>query len=173
MRRSMAYGLGLLLSITTLAAGCEEQETAGPETGADVEDVTADERALSEDEYGLAEGNQIGELEGDGVIGETVTVSADVDRIVQPGTAFAIGGDVVEGGLLIVMPPDMTDVPQLQVGMPIQVVGTVIDFAVPRVETEHRLELDDDIYDEWEDKNALVAQTIRRAPAEEGGEATE
>ena len=155
----------LLFALPMLAAAYEDEETAGPETGVDVEDVA--EEDIDDLEYGIYEDDELREFENDNLVGKTVTVSADITRIVEPGKAIAIGADVAEGGLLVVLPPKLKDVPQLSQGMEIQVVGTVIDFVVADVEADYEpLDVTNELYTDWDRENALVARSISGAPTE-------
>lgn len=155
----------LLFVVPMIAASCDDEESAGPETGMDVEDIAEGE--IEDTEYGVYEDDELGQFKDDTLVGDTVLVSANLSRIVEPGKALAIGADVVDGGLLVLLPPKLTDVPNLEEGMDIQVYGTVIDFAVAYVEDDYDpFDIDDELYVDWEEENAVVARSITRAPAE-------
>lgn len=160
-----------LFAAPLVGAACEDEETAGPETGADVEDVAEDDTVVDDDEFGIYEDDELAELQQDTLVGQTVTVSADVNRILEPGKSIAIGEDTVEGGLLVLMPPQLKDVPMLEAGTAVQVSGTVVDFVVADIEADYdAFDLDDELYVDWEDENAIVARSISKAPAEEPAE---
>ncbi len=155
-----------LFAVPVVAAACEDEETAGPETGVDVQDV-----AIDDAEYGIYEGDELVDFDDQNLVGKTVTVSAKISRIVEPGKAIAIGDDVVEGGLLVVMPPKLTDVPTLNTGMAIQVVGTVVDFVVADIEADYgAFDLNGGLYTDWENENVLVARSISPAPPEDAAD---
>jgi hypothetical protein len=105
LSRIVVAGMAALLPLSV--AACDE-DTAGPETGADVEDITEDDY-FGDDEF----------------LGESVTVSAEVTDIVS-GKAFEIGGaEFGDESLLVVHD---TAVPNLEVGTAVQASGTVRQF---------------------------------------------
>ncbi len=175
MKRKHLVRLAVFLFVVPLmAAACNEEETAGPETGVDVEDVAqGDETAIEDTEFGIYENDELRQFEDDQLVGQTVTVSADINRVVEPGNAIVIGEDVVEGGLLVLTPPKLKDMPGLEPGMEVQIVGTVVDFVLADIETTYEpFDLNDELYAEWEEENALVARSISQAPTEEAAEET-
>lgn len=152
----------LALGALTLA-GCA---TSGPEEGADVEDVTdgesveedtRDADAATEPFDGRYDAEFVGDY--DGYVGETVTLSADIDEIVS-ANAFTIAGtdDTTVEPLLIVHDGTMTDIEE---GLSVQVTGEVEEgFDVTAVEDDLSVELEDDAYDEWEDERFIHADSI-------------
>lgn len=160
----------LVLPVTLLAlaacGGDDDDETVGPEEDEDVEDVTEDEDAVGD---GLYYEDDLDEFEDDELVGETVTVSAEIDRVLEDGTSFVVGEEVVEGGLLVLVPPaaNVSDV-TLEEGADVQIEGEVTEFAVTDIETEYEpFDLDDELYTDYEEENALVAQSIHAIPSED------
>jgi hypothetical protein len=124
----VAAGLGL-----GVLAGCGN-DTAGPETGASVEDVQ-EEPAAEEplDEEPAAGAQEVGADEARSFVGQTVTVSADVNEILGP-QAFTIAGTEntdAEPLLVIANQPDQL----VQPDSALAVTGTVRQaFDLPAVE---------------------------------------
>ncbi|WP_169079113.1 hypothetical protein [Microcella alkalica] len=152
----------LALGALTLA-GCA---TSGPEEGVDVEDVTEDQaveedardsEASTEPYDGRYDAEFVGDY--DGYLGETVTLSADVDEIVS-ANAFTIAGtdDTTVEALLVVHDGTMADIEE---GLAVQVTGEVEEgFDVMTVEDDLGVELDDDAYADWEDDRFIRADSI-------------
>ena len=110
-------------------------------------------------------------------LGQTVTVSGEVDQVLGP-RAFTIGGDdfIGEDELLVV---GANDLPQLigrseLPGRPagellaaddvVQVTGPVRRFDLAAVEREIGFDLDDGLFAEWAGRPAVVARTVRLSP---------
>ncbi|SFQ73073.1 hypothetical protein SAMN05421810_11537 [Amycolatopsis arida] len=97
----------VLAALPLVLAGCDE-DSAGPETGADVEDVTED------DYFGTNE-----------YVGETVTVSAAVTDVINP-RAYVLGGQAYgDESLLVLYAEGNQDVRE---GTTVRATGTVRQF---------------------------------------------
>lgn len=137
-----AAGLGL-----GVLAGCGG-DTAGPETGASVGEIQNDQAPAEAAENDVMS-----------FVGQTVTVSAEVNEIIAPD-AFTIAGDGFFGGepLLIVSPPGG---PAVQEGSPVQVTGTVRQaFDLPAVEQEFGFDLDDNLFGAYSGEPYIAASNI-------------
>lgn len=137
----VAAGLGL-----GVLAGCGE-ETSGPEQGATVGEIQQDqepaEAAESEDVMSF--------------VGQTVTVSADVNEIITP-TAFTLGDDLFGEPLLVV---SGEPAPQLNPDSPVQVTGTVMQaFDLVAVESELGVDFDDALFTDFDGEPYIVASNI-------------
>lgn len=126
-----------------LVSGCGgDDDTAGSERSADVEDV-------QEDAF-WGDVNQWTD--------EKVTVSANVNEVINQNS-FTIAGtpesDVDE--LLVVSANDS----QVQEGQTVQVTGTVRDrFDVVEVEDDLGLDWNDTLYEDWNDEHYIVASSV-------------
>ena len=102
------------------------------------------------------------------LIGETVTIRSDALEIIEPAS-FTVGDDDFFGGeeILVInasgeifeLPEDDTEV---------QITGEVAQFILADIESEYGLGLDPELYADYEDKPAIIAQSL--APAPEPGE---
>ncbi len=149
---SAAIWLLALLAAALLAwlvfAILDENESGGPEAGASVSEIVDDPREF---------------------IGETVTVSGEIASVLSP-RVLTIGGDeFVGGGELLVVAS--SDVPLQEVvgdGLErddlVQVTGEVRSFDVVEVEQAARADLADEALAAWEDRVAIVAQTLVVTP---------
>lgn len=156
----------VLLVSSPVAAGCADDEptleegTVTGEAGATIDD----------EEYGLYEANEFDELENAAVLGRTVTVSANVKRVVEPDKTFVTGAINVANNLLVVITPKVKDAPSLSAGDDVLVVGKVIRFARTDIESAYEpFDLDDDLYGDYDDAHAILAQTIIKPPAAGSG----
>lgn len=160
-RGLVAAGGAAVLALGLGACG----DTAGDEDGTSVEDVqeVEEEAQVGTDEEG-------GEYAYDGpydsgfadqqdsLVDEQVTVSAAVDEVLDD-TSFTVAGDdsgvepllVVDAGSSATVEPDVE----------VDVTGTVqLSFALAGVEEELGLDLDDELYAEWEGETYLVASAV-------------
>lgn len=148
--RSVAAPLALA-TVVALVAGCSN-DSAGPEQGTDVEDV-----AEAEPEEG----------EGAQLLGQNVTVSGEVDEVVDEG-AFRVGGDDLGGDSALVLSQsgsfdDLgTDVNEglVEDDTVVQVTGTVREFDLAAFEEEFGVDYDDELYEEFEGEVVIVADQV-------------
>ena len=157
----------VLLATPFVAAACGDDEPAmeeGTVTDNQVDDTIYDE------EYGLYEPDEFDELENAAALGRTVTVSANVNRIIEPGKAFLTGADGADNELLVVVTPKVKDAPPLSEGDDVLVVGKVIKFVSSDIETAYEpFDLDDDLYGDYDDDHAILAQTLIKPPSAASG----
>lgn len=154
----VAAGIG-----TGLLAGCGG--TAGPETGATVDDIQ------EESDSGVDPGVGV-DTAGDDInsyVGQRVTVSAEVNEVLSPN-AFTIAGTVGSGGadeLLVISAPAGTAVTEESV---VAVTGTVQEaFDLAAVEAEYGYDDDDALYGDFDEEPYIVAESIDPTVAEPGG----
>jgi len=143
--RARKAGAALTLAALTVS-GCGN-DTAGPETDTDVEEVQPD---VIRDTVEEAEQAQDG---------ESVTVSARVNEIISP-LSFTIAGtdDTTVDPLLVVHDDQL---PEVEPGQIVQVTGTVYrNIQLPRLEENAGIDLDDGLHEEWEDKTCIVATQV-------------
>lgn len=107
----------------------------------------------------------------DELLGQTVTIRSNVLESVEPFTftvadqEFFGGEDIIvvnASGEVFELPEDDTEV---------QITGEVAEFVVADIESNYGLDLDPDLYVEYTDKPALIAESLALAP--EPGEITE
>ena len=113
-------------------------------------------------------------------LGQTVTTAGEVDEILGP-RAFTIGGDdfIGEDELLVV---GANQLPAIQ-GRPgaeqlaendvVTVRGTVRRFVLADVERDLGVDLEDNLFRDWADKPAIVAQQISVTPRRTGQQITD
>jgi hypothetical protein len=182
---------GALAAPVLLLSACSD--TAGEETGASVEDIQEDadagvaeeplaeepaaEEPLAEEgvaeeplaEEGVAEGDALGfdEVGADteSFVGQEVTVSAEVNEQLSEN-AFTIAGEdsALEPLLVVSATGPMTIVE----GDAVQVSGTVMQaFDLPTVEQELGVDLQDDLFTEFEQQPYIQASAVDSTVAAE------
>lgn len=150
-----------LLTFATpfVAAACDDNEP-------DVEAGGVLDETVYDEEYGVYEPNEFEELEAAATVGRTVTLSAKVNRIVEPGKAFVTGDDIVDNNVLVVITPKVKDLPAFAEGDNVLVVGKVIEFVSTDIESAYEpFDLDESLYGDYQDDQAVLAQTIIKLPA--------
>lgn len=100
------------------------------------------------------------------LIGQTVTIRSEVEEVGDVGFVFEadelFGGEPIlvlnASGEPFLLPPEDIEV---------QATGEVTQFIIADVESEYGLDLDEDIYVEYEDRPAIIAQSLALAPEPE------
>lgn len=144
--------------------------TSGSEEGADVEDVVEDEAPIEDNPDAAADPYEgvYDQTFYDTVnqfLGTEVTLSADVNEVIDP-ISFTIAGtdDTTVEALLVVRPQNGT-APDISPGSTVQVTGTVMEaFNVETVEEELGVDLDEALYEDWEGETYVQASTIDTSP---------
>jgi hypothetical protein len=154
-RKTGMYLAGLALGITALLLpGCNNvDEIEEGQTNVTTEDLATDDL---EGATG-AGGNEI-------VVGQEVTVRAMVQEEISDDTFVLQAEDGTEV-LVINSPGQPYTLPTDDT--PIQVTGEVVSFVVADVESEYDLDLDEDLYVDYENEPAIIAQSIALAPTPE------
>lgn len=146
--RKPVAGLVVLLPIVmTVACSEAPQETTTQEEA--TENVTTEE---------LASG-------AEGIIGESVSVRSEVAETVD-ATSFLLEDDQLFGGENVLVinasgePFVLTEGDETEV----QVTGEVQQLVTAEFETEYGLDLDPDLYADYEDRPVVIAQSIALSP---------
>lgn len=132
----------LVLSLMLVAACAEQPETALEE---------------AEDEGDAAE-----------LVGQTLRVSGEVTEALSlnafelNGEHFGFGEPVPDEGTLVVSANEV----EVEEGGRAQVTGEVVSFVVADIEEELGIDLDDELFADFEDQFAIVATNIEFVPAE-------
>lgn len=167
-----------ILPVTALGVtACDG--TTGPEEGAAVEDIVEEDEAIEEDAVAEEADPALEPYDGaydeafyeekDSYVGEEVTLSADVNEVID-STSFTIAGtdDTTVEPLLIMHSLGGED-PDLSPELTVQVTGTVMEaFDLPTVEEEMGVDLDDALYEDWDGEPYVEASKIDTSVASDG-----
>lgn len=155
-RPSVRVVSGVILALTAALGLGACSETTGVEQGTTIEEIQDDDDDAGYN--GIYDSSFYGGM--DDYVGETVTVSADVGRIVSDHAFTIAGGDVEE--LLIVDADKSVD---LEVGSLIQVTGTVYQsFDLPAAEKRLDTDLDDEQFGPYDQEPYIEATSIETNP---------
>lgn len=151
----------VLVAGLALFTACGE-DSAGPEQGADVEDVTGQEAldeetttttvpeaGIDEDERGIFENTE-------SFVGEQVTVSAQVTSTVSPN-GFRLSGQDFGGEPLLVVHGGQASASEDAV---VRVTGTVREFNLTEVESELGVDLQDETFAGFGGEHVIVANNV-------------
>ena len=144
------YAVGLLLAASmTVVSACSETPSEVTTQEEATENVTTEE---------LSDG-------AEGLIGETVSVRAEVEETVDE-TSFLLEDDQLFGGedVLVINASGEPFVLTEGDDTPVQVTGEVQQLVTTEFETEYGLDLDPTLYAEYEDRPVVVAQSIALSP---------
>lgn len=146
--------IALVATLALVSTACGE-DSAGPETGASVDDVRDD--GIDEEDF-LADPEPY--------LGDKVTVSAEVADVIGPA-AFTIAGEGGPPPVLVVSAPN--SIPKISDNTVVKVTGTVRDFGITTVESDLGIDLDDPLVLGYEDDHVIVADSVSVLKAEEDG----
>lgn len=166
--RRLTRGLVAAGGATVLALGLGAcGDTAGDEDGTSVEDVQEAETEV-EAEAGAEEGalgyegpydDAFTEQQPD-LVGQQVTVSAAVDAVLDE-TSFTLAGDGSGVEPLLVVGADPQAASTVQADQEVDVTGTVEQaFVLTEVEEDLGVDLEDELYTEWEGQAYLAASAV-------------
>ncbi len=153
----------LLLSL--LLAACQDT-SAGPEVGTDLEDVAGAAPELTEP---VAEEEALDPA----LVGQQVTVSADVSEVVSPA-AFVLGEDTLSSVLVVSAPA--ADFGEIGLTVDdaladddtvVTVTGTVRQFDIAGFEEEFGVDYDDELFEVYEGQSVIVADRVRTLVGQE------
>ena len=146
--RKWMTGLLLAASMTVVAACAETPPETTTEEEA-TENVTTEE---------LSSG-------AEGLIGETVSIRAEVEETVDEAS-FLLEDDQIFGGedVLVINASGEPFVLTEGDDTPVQVTGEVQQLVTADFETEYGLDLDPELYADYEDRPVIVAQSIALSP---------
>ena len=103
----------------------------------------------------------------DEYVGQTVTVRSDVEEEVNE-SGFVLQSDEFFGGepfLLLNAGAVPVTRPNEDIG--VQATGTVREFVIADIESEYGIDLDDELYVDYEDRPAIIAESVALAPTVE------
>lgn len=147
-----------LLTPTVLLTACESPESASSEAASEM---------ASTDEYETLEASNVtlDEIATDveQYIGQEVTVRGEIEETIQEGV-FLLDEEAWFGGEdVLVMNFDEPEL--LPADAPeVQVTGTVTQFVLADIEREYGIDLDPELYVDYETKPAIMAQSLALAP---------
>lgn len=149
--------------------------TGQSEVGGALEDEAAlEEDTIAEDAVSQAEENVTAEEVADNteeLIGQTVTIRSDALETVESST-FTVADSEFFGGeniLIVNASGEVFELPQDDTE--VQVTGEVAQFVIADLESEYDLDFDPDLYTDYEDRPAIIAESLAIAP--EPGEIAE
>ncbi|WP_432484664.1 hypothetical protein [Kineococcus esterisolvens] len=166
--RTAAAGVVCFAALSLTACG----DTAGEEEGTTVEDVQDADDDTQEGAQEDATTPYDGAYDGtfyddvDTYVGQEVTVSAEIDRVVSP-QAFVIAGtaDTTVDPMLVV---GASEVPGLTEGAVVEVTGTVNEaFDLPQVEEDTGVNLQDDLFNDYDAEPYITATSVTVVDAED------
>lgn len=104
--------------------------------------------------------------ETDQLIGQEVTVRNEVANQIDD-FAFTMEDDEFFGGEEILVINASGEPTLLPEDIPLQATGEVVEFTIADIESEYGLDLDDDLYIDYEQQPAIIAQSIALSPEAE------
>lgn len=156
--------IALLLASTAVVSACNANDPVAEEPTTEP-DVAVEEPAEVAETYNV----QLGELTGnvEDYLGQTVSVRGEAEAAVDENS-FLLQDDQLFGGQEVVVinatgmpfPLPTNDEPTESV----QVTGEVAELVVADLEREYGLDLDPELYAEYEDRPAIVAESIAFSP---------
>lgn len=173
-----------LLLAAAFLVGCDTGTNVTTDTDAtgqsEVEGAVEDEAVLEtedtvvEDEVAQTTENVTTEEVAENteeLIGQTVTIRSNALEVVEP-SIFTVADNEFFGGeeiLIVNASGEVFELPQDDTE--VQVTGEVAQFVIADIESDYDLDLDPDLYAEYEDRPAMIAESLAIAP--EPGEITE
>ncbi|GAA2024953.1 hypothetical protein WDZ16_01810 [Pseudokineococcus marinus] len=160
LRGLVAVGGAAALALGLGACG----DTAGDEDGTSVEDVNEAESEVEVDGEGDYAYDGLYDTsyadQQDDLIGQEVTLSASVDEVLDD-TSFTIAGDGSGLEPLLVVDAGSDTASMVQPDQEVDVSGTVEEvFVLTEVEADLGVDLDDELYAEWEGQTYLSADAV-------------
>ncbi len=128
------------------------------EFAVEADTVTVIPEGLAEDDpTQLEDAEEEGSAEA--MVGQSVTVGGEVDSIISP-EAFRIGADEPGEGTLVIS----GDALGVAEGGTVAVTGTVVEFVPADIEREFGFDVDDDLFVDFDDEFAVVADSVDFVP---------
>ena len=167
-----------LLLLAVFLVGCDTGTNVTTGTDAtgqtEVEGAVEDEAVLEEDAVSQAEENVTTEEVADNteeLIGQTVTIRSDALEVVEPFTFTVADNQFFNGEDILVVNAsgEVFELPQDDAE--VQVTGEVAQFVIADLESTYDFDFDPDLYTDYEDRPAIIAESLAIAP--EPGEITE
>lgn len=162
----------LLLSLFALllpACDTNQVETTAPAPGLDDNIAQTDTTTPAADDNVTTE--EVAEDPSD-LIGQTVTIRSNALEEIEP-SVFTVSDQEFFGGenIIVVNATGKTFVLPTTDDTEVQVTGEVRSFVIADIERDFDLDLNDELYVEYEERPAIIAQSLAIAP--EPGEITE
>jgi len=163
-RKVQMGAIALTLTAASLGA-CNEPVAEEPGVSPEVAvEETAEEPAEVAETYNV----RLGELTGDveDYLGETVSVRGEAEAAVGE-SAFLLQDDQLFGGEEVIVFNASGEpflLPDDEPTESVQVTGEVRELVLVEFEDEFGIDLEDDLYADYEDRPAIVAQSIAFAP---------
>lgn len=160
-----------LFLLTASLIGCNTEPDNNVTGQTDVEGAVED--GVNTDELSQEENVTTEEVaeNTEELIGQTVTIRSDALEIVEP-SIFTVADDEFFGGeeiLIVNASGEPFDLPQDDTE--VQATGEVAQFIIADIESNYDLDLDPDLYAEYNDRPAIIAESLAVAP--EPGEIAE
>lgn len=157
--------IALVLASTAALAACGPTNEPVAEEPIAEPDVAVEEPAEIAEEYNVALGELTGNVED--YLGQSVSVRGEAEAAVSE-TAFLLQDDQLFGGEEVIV-FNATGTPFLlptddEPTEDVQVTGEVRQLVIADFEREYGLDLDPQLYAEYEDRPAIVAESIAFSP---------
>lgn len=162
--------VAVLLAGTAVVSACATDQSTVEEPTAEP-DAAVEESATVEESIEVAEANnvQLGDLTGDveDYLGQTVSVRGEAEMAVDE-SAFVLQDDELFGGQEVIA-INATGIPFVLTGTnepteDVQVTGEVQQLVLADLEREYGLDLDPELYAEYEDRPAIIAESLAFSP---------
>lgn len=156
-KRSFLGVFILIFGMAFFFAACETQEEP-------VIEDPMEQEPMQEEMPGISE------LEGDPLqyVGQTVTVTGDVDEVFSD-SVFTVSGGLFTGSIPVIMAGGMP-AQEIMQGDEVQITGTVRNFVATEIESEYGFDLDPTIETEFEENEAvIIAETVTPTMQESPG----
>lgn len=153
-----------LLLLTVALIGCE---TGEPEAEITTENETTAQTQTTEN----VTTEEVAEGVNEELLGQTVTIRSDAVAVVEPAT-FVVADQEFFGGEDIIVVNATGEPFELPAedDTEVQITGEVTEFVISDIESAYDLDLDPDLYIEYTDRPAIIAQSLAVSP--EPGEIT-
>ena len=162
-----------LILLTTLVA-CDNGQNVGAGVDAtgqsDVDGAVEDETLVEEDPLADEEMSQenvtteeVAE-DTDRLLGQTVTIRSDALEIIEPSTFLVSDQEFFGGEDIVVVNATGTPFELPEDDTEVQITGKVARFVQANVESVYDLDLDPDLYVDYEDRPAMIAESLALAP---------
>ncbi|WP_052056017.1 hypothetical protein [Myxosarcina sp. GI1] len=100
----------------------------------------------------------------DEYVGQTVTVRSGVERELDESGFVLQANEFFGGEPFLVFNADAVPVTRPSDDIPVQATGTVREFVIADIEREYGIDLDDELYVDYENRPAIVADSVALAP---------
>lgn len=147
-KKILAYAGAIALGLTAIELLPPNKLTAQEEIQEGKTNVTIEKITGNIDEY----------------IGQTVTVRSGVETELGDGSFVLQANEFFGGEPFLLLNPSGVPIDRPSDDIALQATGTVAEFVVADIENEYGIDLDDELYVEYEDRPAVIAESIALAP---------